>query len=199
MTDREVIDAVRPWSCLMDSEKELPALLAEVRKGKSILEIGTFKGATAAAFALACPDVKVTTMDLPDPTISRNNAQPSEECGEAIRALGLAGRIQQLRMDSAKISDWIPNASQRFDAIFVDGDHSPAAVFRDLSNAAQLLTPTGVIVAHDYTSPEDKIRPPWTVGVCEAVDLFLQLWPSFQSRRLPGWLIALELRPRATA
>jgi predicted O-methyltransferase YrrM len=191
MTYDDVLRRISPWHCLKDPDKELPAILDELKGATSFLEIGTFKGATVSAIALALPDIEITTVDLPDPTQAANNAQSSQQCGEAIYALGLATRIKQLRMDSAELWQLIADG-YRYDCVFVDGDHSAKAVFRDLSFAVDLLTPKGFILAHDYTDPNDADRPPWTKDVYRAVEMFLTVHPEYRSHRLPGWLVALK-------
>lgn len=187
--ERVVLNAVRPWHCLKDPDVELPALIRATEGARSFLEIGTFKGATAAALALAHTNMAITTIDLPDPSLSHNNPQAKHQCGEAIRALGLERRIEQVRMDSAALCDWC--GLRRFDVIFVDGDHRTAAVLRDLGNAQKLLSPGGLIICHDYTDEGDRDRPHWTVEVYEAVRIFLNLNNTFKAERMPGWLVGL--------
>lgn len=44
-----------------------------------------------------------------------------------------------------------------FDAIFVDGDHGAQAVLHDSELAKSLIAPGGVIVWHDYHSPQTDV------------------------------------------
>lgn len=193
-----VIDAaslaqLMPYHCFVMPEAELADLLASfaATRRRSFLEIGTHKGFSSAAIALAFPDARVVTMDLPDPTSTRWNPLPATELGAAHRALGLSERIEQLLMDSAEL--WrLAGRGSVFDLVFIDGDHSPDAVFRDLILATDLLPRDGgVIVAHDYTDADEPNRPGWTLGVQQAVDRFLAVRP-FTKRRLAGLLVALE-------
>lgn len=116
---------------------------------------------------------------------------PSALVGEAHRALTLTSRIDQRFMDSSEL--WrLAGSGVVFDLVFVDGDHSPDAVFRDLILGADVLARDGgIMLAHDYTDAHESPRPHWTIGVQQAVDRFLSVRP-FRKRRLPGLLVALE-------
>lgn len=195
MTNEEILATVAPWDCLAFRDVELPALFSELEGCKSLLEIGTFRGATTAALALKFPEMQITTIDLPDVSKSTNkHAKRDEEIGIAIRYLQL-DRIEQVRMDSRHLGTFV-DEGRHFDAVFVDGDHTAAAVFRDLTFAEALTKPDGVIICHDYTEPSDysthpQGRPPWTIEVYEAVQMFLQ-FSKLKAKRLPGWLVALK-------
>ena len=97
-------------------------------------------------------------------------------------------------MDSSEL--WrFAAANERYDVVFIDGDHSPDAVFRDLILSTDLLPCYGgVLLVHDYTGAHEPERPNWTFGVQHAVDRFLEVRP-FAKRRLPGLLLALEREP----
>jgi predicted O-methyltransferase YrrM len=192
MTIEEALENTKPWGCLADPMVELPAISKEVEGRKTMLEIGTFQGATSAALALVHPELKITTIDLPDPTRASNpHAKSSSEIGIAIRTLGLDKQIEQMRMDSANLGAFVREWRQ-FDLIFVDGSHKRDDVFRDLSWSEKLITKDGIILAHDYTGPEDSDRPSWTIEVYEAVEKFLNCYRTWRRRRLPKWLVALE-------
>jgi predicted O-methyltransferase YrrM len=189
----ETLARLMPYHCFVDPEAELNAILEIFAKsaGHSFLEIGTHKGFTSAAVAIAFPIARVVTLDLPDSLRTIWNPLPRWQVGEAHRALGVADRIEQHFMDSAEL--WRFAASgENFDVIFIDGDHSSDVVFRDLILAADLLSrKAGVLLVHDYTDIHEPRRPTWTVGVQQAVYRFLAVRP-FQKRRLPGLLAALE-------
>lgn len=189
----DVLASVLPYHCLMDPATELSDLFdAFERTGaRTILEIGTYKGATAAAFGLAFPEARVTTIDLPEPEKTSWNPLDSKLTGGAIRVLGVKN-VDEVRMSSANLGAWV-SAGRRFDMIFVDGDHSTEGVARDILYALDLLAPGGCVVAHDYTDLSDSKRPPWTVSVYEGVEEVLRRRPGTARRRLAGWLV--ELRP----
>lgn len=196
-----IVDAVRPFHCLKDPDTELPALLTAFAwtKKRSVLEIGTWQGATTAALRLAFPDAAIWTVDLPNPETSKFNPQGRALTGVAHRRL--LGRtikpIKQLWMDSADLlAAYGGPDGPRFDMVFVDGDHSTDGCHRDLHTAASLLDEGGVIVAHDYTEEgiDQEPRPHWTKDVERAVNWFLKERPDFRKERLAGWLVKLSCR-----
>lgn len=186
MTLQDLLEVLGPYHCLMDLRVELDAILDAVTSlspPTSVLEIGTFYGATSAAIAKCVPSVLVTSIDLPDPTTTKWNPHDASETGVAHRVLGV--EVEQLRMD---VVDFV--TERRFDVVFVDGDHDQA--YRDCTIARKLLTPRGFILVHDYTSPADTDRPDWTVTVEQAVTRWLVDYPEFRLTRLPGLLVRLD-------
>lgn len=199
MDRHDIIAQVALFHCLKDPPSELMALFEAFDRtaAQTILEIGTFRGATAAAFGLAFPEAKITTIDLPDTTKTPWNSQPSSEVGKALRELDVKN-VWPVRMPSSELGKWVAEG-RRYDLVFVDGDHSRAGVLSDLRFAAQLLNPGGVIVAHDYTepgdyAPEEWRRPAWTIDVYDAVQEFLVESSEFERRRLVGWLVEMRRR-----
>jgi len=191
---KDLLARLMAYHCLSDPEAELADLLTTFAgtRARAFLEIGTHKGFTSAALALAFPETRVVTVDLPDPTRTQWNPLPRSLVGEAHRVAGVEHRIEQRFMNSSEL--WrFAGRGEVYDLVFIDGDHSPEAVFRDLILAADLLPRDGgVLVAHDYTDPHEAGRPGWTIGVQQAVDRFLAVRP-FRKRRLLGLLVALEL------
>jgi predicted O-methyltransferase YrrM len=189
----DLLAKLMPYHCFLDPEAELCDLLSifSQTSAAAFLEIGTHRGFTSAAVAIAFPQARVVTLDLPDSLRTPWNPLPRHLVGEAHRAIGVAGRIEQRFMDSAEL--WrLAGRGETYDLIFVDGDHSADVVFRDLILAADLLSRhRSFIVAHDYTDANEAQRPPWTLGVQQAVDRFLEVRP-FRKRRLAGLLLVLE-------
>jgi predicted O-methyltransferase YrrM len=49
--------------------------------------------------------------------------------------------------------------SERYDLIFLDGDHSTLAVYREISAALSILNPHGLIVLHDFYPVGKPLTP----------------------------------------
>jgi predicted O-methyltransferase YrrM len=190
---QDLLAGLLVYHCLFEPEAEFRDLAATfaATEARAFLEVGTHKGATSAFIALAFPEAQVVTLELPDSTHTQWNPLPRSLVGEAHRAIGIAHRIEQRFMDSSEL--WrFTGRGEIYDLVFIDGDHSSDAVFRDLILAADLLPLNGgALVAHDYTDPIEPQRPSWTLGVQEAVDRFLAVRP-FRKHRLSGLLVALE-------
>lgn len=194
----DLLRRLMPYHCLFDPQPELSDILRlfEQAGAGSFLEIGTHQGFTSAAVALAFEQARVTTVDLPDSLRTAWNPLPRAQVGAAHRAVGVESRVTQLFLDSAEL--WTLAArGERFDVVFIDGDHSPDAVFRDLMLSADLLrAPDSLLIAHDFTAPCEVNRPPWTLGVQQAVARFLAERP-FVLTRHAGLLASLRRDPQA--
>lgn len=118
-----------PRISITDEEAEL---LASYATGRDVLEIGTGLGVSTRA--LASTALTVTTVDV-DPWVWAN-VWP-----------GLPANVEPLKA--------VPT-DRRFGLVFIDGDHSPDAVARDVALAETLLAVGGLIIAHD--SAFDHVR-----------------------------------------
>lgn len=173
----EIVEQIKPYHGLQDPELELPAILLAFAhtQARRFLEIGTYQGGTAAAVALAYPEAEVFTVDLRQPERAICNAQPKRLQGIAFELL-CPGRVTQLYLDAADLGILLaapPLVSRRFDMVFVDGDHRPGAVLRDLRNCAKLLAHDGALLVHDYTDERDPApQPHWTRWVHDDVHRF---------------------------
>jgi len=102
-----------------------------------ILEIGSFRFVSTTAFLEAMennPDLKLTTIDVNYPNIGFKH-EPEVEA-----------RWTKLTGSSRNI---MPSLKNKFDLIFVDGDHKHAGAKADFEDAIKLKTPGGHIIAHD--------------------------------------------------
>lgn len=107
----------------------------ELRKPIKGLEIGFAWGMSANAFLLGC-DGTLISVDLSDHL----------------------GRGDQVRTDygnrwkllNGKSEDIVPMLTDKFDWIYLDGDHGYKAVREDIKNCLPLLTKGGVLVLDDY-------------------------------------------------
>jgi hypothetical protein len=56
---------------------------------------------------------------------------------------------------------YLKQCKERFDLIFLDGDHHSTTVYQELPAALQLLNPDGIILLHDYFP---DLKPLWSDG-----------------------------------
>ena len=121
---------------------------------QAVLEIGTHIGASTHYMARALArggKGLLTTVDIYDVNDPAHGAwraaglpQSPRDCAQR---LGTAGRV---RFVTAPAQDFMRDARERYDFIFLDGDHRAPAVYAELSAALALLNPGGVILLHDY-------------------------------------------------
>jgi predicted O-methyltransferase YrrM len=124
-------------------------------KSAKVLEIGTHIGAStlyiARALKYVADDAVVTTVDLLDVNDPLNG--PWKQLGLPMTPAACADRLGCLEHIVFKASSalaFMANTDQKFDFIFLDGDHSADAVYREVSSALRLLNKGGVILLHDY-------------------------------------------------
>jgi predicted O-methyltransferase YrrM len=131
-------------------------LLHLIRKWKPqrFLEVGTHRGYTTRILAERFPAMSIVTVDPGDqvsqmerPANQQGEYLTQDEVGDLVRNISNVQVIQQRFEDVS----WADN---RFDMIFIDGNHSLASVLADSHLALSLVTNPGVIVWHDVNNVE---------------------------------------------
>jgi predicted O-methyltransferase YrrM len=136
-------------------------LIAHFRP-KRILEVGTHVGAStlhiASAIRRFVEGGALTTVDILD--VNGPNG--------AWKSLGLplppAGYLSRLGLEkivgfaNEPALDALQGAPQ-YDFIFLDGDHSPIAVYREISAALKILNPGSLILLHDFYPDGKPLTP----------------------------------------
>jgi len=129
---------------------------------KRVLEIGTHVGAStiyiASALLRFADGGQLTTADIADVN-GPNGAWKSLGMPAAparfIADLGLEAVTTFVTRPAAEML----RASGRYDLIFLDGDHSTLAVYREISAALRILNPDGLIVLHDFYPGGKPLTP----------------------------------------
>ena len=124
-------------------------------KPRRVLEIGTHVGAStihiARALRAAVPGALLTTVDIADVNHPRTGAWVGVGLDRAPRdmlvQLGCADLVAFVVSPSLA---FMAGTEERFDFIFLDGDHSARAVYLETAAALRLLRPRGVILLHDF-------------------------------------------------
>lgn len=144
------------------------ARLAELAAGAhKVLEVGAAYGFSAVTMALAGADVVSV-----DPHNWLGSYGPMTA---NLGAYGVAGRVEVRRERAQDALPALFAAGQRFGLVFVDGDHSAAAVEHDLDWAKRLLAGGGVIAVHDYGEdcccPDVRVTCDRRLGAAVAADV----------------------------
>jgi len=122
------------------------AAIAKLKALRRMFEFGTYQGRTTYHLAQARDDAKVWTLNLPpadDPSVA-------EFIGCWFRGSDRESQVEQLFCNSFDF-DPAPFAAS-MDLVFVDGDHSYAAVKNDTEKAFRMLAPGGVLAWHDFAA-----------------------------------------------
>jgi SAM-dependent methyltransferase/predicted O-methyltransferase YrrM len=139
---------------------------AAALKPKSILEIGTRRGYSLLAMLLSCDTVEeIAVLDNESYGVKLDWI---EEILTAIRADGINGQkpgFRVYRNDTQTDGIQLPlryhgtdHASERWDIIHVDGDHTEAGALHDLELAAEALAPSGTIILDDVVFYADVAK-----------------------------------------
>lgn len=122
---------------------------------KTFLEIGTHRGVTTRIVAEKFPDLSIVTVD-PGDQVSKEE-RPSNQLEEYLRQeqIGeLVAHLPNVKIIKQRFQD-VAWGDQRFDIIFVDGNHSLPYVLLDTHLAMKLVSKPGVIVWHDFNNVAD--------------------------------------------
>ena len=147
----------QPWGDLRIPD--LLELLA-VAKPKRVLEIGSYAGVSTEIFALHCQ--RVVTID------------PSPDLRVRRRLHAAVAHYPHVEIIEGLSLEKMPTINEKFDLIYLDGDHSYDTVKAEIKLAPSFFEPCGGrwLAGHDYT-PLDDITP----GVKMAVDEMLGVPP----------------------
>jgi predicted O-methyltransferase YrrM len=135
-------------------------LLAERFGIESALEIGTRTG--AGALHLASGGASVTTIDIDPGCAPRVEALARERGLVAVKGLTGDSSRQELR-------DRL--AAQKFDLVFIDGNHTRASVLADVQNFLPLLRPGGVLLVDDTRLSAEMTRAWNEIGCANKMEL----------------------------
>jgi predicted O-methyltransferase YrrM len=134
----------------------------------SVLEIGTHIGASTVHIASALSanqtkdgrEAKLVSVDIID--VNSPASKPwlthgaRQSPSEMIHEMGYEPFVDFVTGSSLS---YFAACTQRFDLVFLDGDHSAATVYQEIPAALNRLNQNGVILLHDYF-PE--LKPLWS-------------------------------------
>lgn len=132
---------------------------------RTILEIGTWKGASAARMAELAPEASICCVDTWlgqiefmdadsewSGILGRRFGYPDvyEQFIANMHRLGLLDRVTPIAQTSPLACKWLLKHGFRFDLIYVDGSHEYEDVVVDVRNARALLADGGRVFGDDY-------------------------------------------------
>ena len=144
--------------------------LISVLQPLSILEIGTHIGASTLYIASALyksqirkgKKAKLTTVDTVD--VNSATEKPWLKYGTTHSPLEMVNKLNYgyfVEFVTDTSLQYAASCEQKFDFIFLDGDHSAKTVYQEIPVALSLLNQNGVILLHDYFL---NMYPLWSNG-----------------------------------
>lgn len=146
----EFPEDVPGWLTRCEGEK-----LAELAKGKRVLEIGSYCG--RSTICLAQTAQSVASVDPHDGRGTVFKADTFEMFQSNLKRYGIKN------VESHRTTE-LPN--DQFDLVFIDASHDYENVANDIERSMALLTSEGLLAFHDYKNTDDP-------GVTKAVDELL--------------------------
>lgn len=134
---------------------------------KSGIEVGFDSGTSALAFLRALPEASLISVDI----------RELPEAVEMVKNNIEGWRHHFLCKDSRS---FLPELGDKYDYVYIDGDHLYDAVKQDLENGFKLLTSDGIMLVDDCDPNHTHF------GVWQAVQEFREAHPEFQISHLEG-------------
>jgi hypothetical protein len=105
----------------------------------------------------------MTTVDVVDVNDEVAGPWKTRHSTYSPRAMvSMMGAAEWVTFVTAASLDYLGRCTERFDFIFLDGNHSARTVYREVPAALRLLNPNGILLLHDYFPGG---RPLWSDGV----------------------------------
>jgi predicted O-methyltransferase YrrM len=139
-------------------------------KPSSVLEVGTHIGASTMHIALALyisqikkgQTATLTSVDILD--VNSDVIKPWLKYGMNYSPAEMVNKLNYgsfVRFETDSSLNYATNCTQKFDFIFLDGNHTADTVYQEIPMALKLLNPKGVILLHDYFP---SLKPLWSDG-----------------------------------
>lgn len=148
-------------------DRRLLWYLVRAFKPASVLEIGTHVGASTLYLAGALRDEeevrenrskRLVTVDIADVNDPQHGAWKayglSRSPRERLECFGVGEMVEFVTGNSL---DLLRSGADRFDLIFLDGDHAAPTVYQEVCGALERLSQGGLILLHDYY-PKEKAK-----------------------------------------
>ena len=144
------------------NEGELEVIVALMRSVNAarIVEFGTNEGRTAAAILRNVPTVReYIGVDVPPGYQFACAVQKAETPAQPGHLAASDARFKLILRPKGSLDLTVDDIGE-VDAVFIDGDHSRAAVTHDSEFATKIVNKGGIIVWHDYHNLETvDVRP----------------------------------------
>jgi predicted O-methyltransferase YrrM len=184
-----VIDrlGVRGVSCAMGIDtREMLFKVIRAAGCKTVLDIGTFLGTSALAYALAVgPDGKVVTVDIRDANDAPDShwrlRERPQSPRDMLEAAGVLDRVEFVTQDSV---EYLKHTWQKFDFVSIDGWHDPRGVYAEIPLSLARINDGGFMFLDDMQPPGFKLQP--------GLDTITGPWEAVMRHVKEGLLVRIE-------
>jgi predicted O-methyltransferase YrrM len=169
--------------------------IARAFRPASILEVGTHVAASTGLLALALRHngghpsgaaPRLVTVDIMDVNDPLHGAWKRIGCDQSPSQFMQAIQCEDIvTFVTRPATDYLRNSREKFDLIFLDGDHSASGVYQEIPAAIALLNPGGLILLHDYFP---GLQPLWADGAVVP-------GPQLAVERLRGEKLPVTVKP----
>lgn len=128
-----------PAGWLVDEEARE---LARVAQGKTVLELGAWKGRSTTVLSKAAKYVVSVDRHQGIAEVGGDDSLP--DYLDAVR------RLPNVAIVVASFERFVPLLGRSFDVVFVDGNHDADSVHRDTSLAFSHVADDGIVAFHDW-------------------------------------------------
>jgi predicted O-methyltransferase YrrM len=140
-------------TCL--GERRAIYYLVAALKPRRVLEVGTHLAASTLLIAKALAthvghQARLTTVDIFDVNDARTGAFARRGLSSPRAIADQLGLSDIVQFETRTALDLLGETEERFDLIFLDGDHSAVAVYQEVAAALSRLARDGTILLHDY-------------------------------------------------
>jgi predicted O-methyltransferase YrrM len=145
--------------------------LANLARGKRVLEIGSYCGKSTVCMAQTATQVLAL-----DPFDGRSTPRPQETHAKFRKSLDIYGvtpRVFAVHGTLNEVAEPWKEQGELFDLIFIDGAHDLESVRSDIEGSLQFLAPDGLLAFHDYRKEPGACDGRWDPGVNDAVNELL--------------------------
>lgn len=132
--------------------------LIRALRPRNMLEVGTHIGASTVYIAEALKAAQaetgmpahLTTVDIIDVNAADAPWHQQDLAHSPRGFLEAFGTSDLVTFKAMPSTEFLDSTTEKFDFIFLDGDHGSRTVYEEVSKALRILSPGGVILLHDY-------------------------------------------------
>lgn len=127
-------------------------------KINTILEIGSFEGASACFFSNNYLNAEGSTLTCVDPFDVSDSTSPLYQDIKNIflNNIILSKNWQKIRLQSMYSNEFFKDNTKHFNFIYIDGSHLIENIQQDFNNALNVCTSDGIIWMDDYLGGQDN-------------------------------------------